>query len=143
MACNIWLALPQGPGIGSVERLAWAKANGCPWVARTCAAVAQYGDLEVLQWAHLEQGCPWDVGTCRCAAEFGDLEMLKWARENDGPWNAWMCARAAMGGHLALLKWAREHDCPWDATTCARAAWNGHLESAEVGTGSWVPVERA
>jgi hypothetical protein len=23
--------------VGSVERLAWAKASGCPWVARTCA----------------------------------------------------------------------------------------------------------
>jgi hypothetical protein len=37
--------------VGSVGRLAWAKGNGCPWVARTCAFVAEGGDLEALQWA--------------------------------------------------------------------------------------------
>mmetsp|Transcript_662 Transcript_662/g.1522 ORF Transcript_662/g.1522 Transcript_662/m.1522 type:complete len:159 (+) Transcript_662:224-700(+) len=36
---------------GSVERLAWAKANGCPWTWRTCALVAGGGQLEVLSWA--------------------------------------------------------------------------------------------
>ena len=35
---------------GSVERLAWAKDNGCPWEARTCAYIATGGQLEVLVW---------------------------------------------------------------------------------------------
>jgi len=46
----------------SVERLAWAKASGSPWVARTCALAAEHGHLEVLQWARVH-GCPWDSAT--------------------------------------------------------------------------------
>ena len=58
----------------SVERLAWAKASGCPWYAWTCAGVALVGRLEVLQWAR-DQNCPCDAhsvkrplraGTWRC-----------------------------------------------------------------------------
>jgi hypothetical protein len=29
--------------LGSAERLAWAKANGCPWVALTCRYAARAG----------------------------------------------------------------------------------------------------
>jgi hypothetical protein len=48
----------------SVERLAWAKASGCPWLASTCAYVAMMGgNLETLLWAHAH-GCPWDERTC-------------------------------------------------------------------------------
>ena len=36
--------------VGSVERLAWAKENGCPWKVVTCAWAA-------LKWAR-EHGCP-------------------------------------------------------------------------------------
>ena len=49
--------------VGSVERLAWAKDNGCPWRSRTCSLIAESGHLEVLQWAR-EFGCPWDETTC-------------------------------------------------------------------------------
>ena len=68
----------------SAEALAWAKANGCPWVARTCETAARGGHLVSLQWAWA-QGCPWDT---------------------------WTCYAAARNGHMALLRWAREHDCP-------------------------------
>ena len=34
--------------ITSVELLAWARENGCPWIARTCAFIAQNGHLQVL-----------------------------------------------------------------------------------------------
>ena len=74
----------------SVEHLAWARDNGCPWVARTFTHVAMGGDLEVLQWAW-ELACPWDEQSCACAA---------------------------MGGRLEVLKWLREHGCPWDESTC-------------------------
>jgi len=33
----------------SVERLAWAKNSGCPWIAQTCDLVAMGGRLEVLR----------------------------------------------------------------------------------------------
>jgi len=101
---------------GSVERLAWAKANRCPWSMPTCAYVAEGGHLEALRWAR-EIDCPWDWRTCACAAGGGHLEVLKWARgEQHCPWDGRTCACAALNGHLDVLKWAREHDCPWGAT---------------------------
>ena len=75
--------------VGSIERLAWAKDNGCPCEERTCFE----------------------------AAAGGRLEVLRWMREHHCPWNEWTCAHAAKGGHLAVLKWAREHFCPWNAWT--------------------------
>ena len=52
----------------SVERLAWAKANGCMWGEPTydgwiwqnnpCALAAAGGRLAVLRWAR-EHGCAW------------------------------------------------------------------------------------
>jgi hypothetical protein len=123
---------------GSVERLAWAKANGCPWVARTCEIAAHCTErVEVLRWAR-EHGCDWDEWTCARAATGGHLEVLKWAREHGCPWmevnadNAELtmncCVCAAYGGHLEVLKWLREQDCPWGMRTCACAAHAGHLE---------------
>jgi len=79
----------------SVERLAWAKASGCPWVARTCALAAQGGHLEV----------------------------LKWAREHDCPWSEWTSLHAALGGHLEVLRWARGNGCPWSKRDCVNAAF--------------------
>jgi len=112
---------------GSVERLAWAKANGCPWNARTCALAARDGRIEVLRWAR-EHDCPWDERTCTYAAEGGHLEVLRWAQEHHCPWDWRTCAYAAEGGFLDVLKWAREHHCPWNCRTCAYAAEGGHLD---------------
>ena len=67
--------------VGSVQLLAWAKENGCPWVVRVCMWAAKYGQLEVLQWAR-EHHCPWDARTCTFAAQYGHLAVLKWAREH-------------------------------------------------------------
>jgi hypothetical protein len=96
--------------VGSVEKLTWAEANGCPWDSngRTCARVAAGGRLDVLQHAR-EHGCPWTASTCN---------------------------NLARGGHLSALQWAREHDCPWSEYTCKSAAEGGHLE---VGTGKYYP----
>ena len=114
--------------VGRVEMLAWAKANQCPWLERTCALAAESGRLEVLQWAR-EHGCPWDSGTCACAAQGGHLEVLKWAWEHDCPPGPLMlmCEKAAGIGHLEMLQWMRERNCQWDCMTCARAAEGGHL----------------
>ena len=125
---------------GSVQRLAWAKANDCPWVAKTCALAARSGRVEVLRWAR-ENRCDWDVWTCAEAAACGHLEVLKWAWDHGCPWvevnlvdgnhggyimNC--CACAASSGRLEVLKWLRENGCPWDETTCAWAAEAGHLQ---------------
>ena len=100
----------------SVEMIAWAKDNRCPWTAMTCAHVAGVGQLEALRWAR-EHDCPWGTWTCARAAHGGHLEVLKWAREQQCPWNeGTMCEWAAQGGHLEVLRWAREHHAPWDET---------------------------
>jgi hypothetical protein len=123
--------------VGSVELLCWAKENGCPWVARTCALIARNGYLQVLRRAR-ELDCPWDACTCAAAAEGGHQEVLVWAREHGCPWSEDLyddqdpdldcCALAAAGGHLEVLRWLRGHDCPWDKWTCFAAAEGGHLE---------------
>jgi hypothetical protein len=46
-----------------------------------CAAAAQHGHLEVLQWVRAN-GCDWDIGMCAAAAEGGHLEVLQWACAN-------------------------------------------------------------
>jgi len=112
---------------GAVAQLAWAKANGCPWEARTCVYAALGGHLQVLRWAR-EHGCPWDSKTCAAAAAGGHLEVLRWALGCHCPWDANTCMEAAGGGHLEVLRWAREHQCPWDRSTCSNAARRGHLE---------------
>jgi len=124
--------------VGSVQRLAWAKDNGCPWVSSgcpwvsgvgfwrgICALVAEGGHLPVLKWAR-KHGCPWDRHTCAAAARGGRLTVLKWL-EYKCPWGADTCAAAAEGGHLQVLQWLREHRCPWTAETCHAAARGGHL----------------
>ena len=113
--------------VGSVGRLAWAKANGCSWTARTSIYIVRDGLVEVLKWAR-ERDCPWNEATCLWAASLGDLVVLKWAREHGCPWDAWTCAYAAMNGHLELLQWAWARDCPWNEKTCRYAALKGQFE---------------
>ena len=59
--------------LGSGERLAWAKDNGCPWEARTCELAARGGHLDALKRAR-KLGCGWDRWTCARAAAGGHLE---------------------------------------------------------------------
>jgi len=87
--------------LGCVERLAGAKANGCPWVVSTSVLIVRGGHVEV----------------------------LKWARERDCPWNENTTACAALDGHLEVLWWAHEHGCPWDGLTIEYAAQSGHAET--------------
>lgn len=104
----------------------------------TCMLAANYGHLEVLQWA-VSQGCPLNKWTCTYAASSGHLEILRWARSQNCPWDEWTCAFAAQNGHLEVLKWARGVSdssalvqsenavCPWSEDTCAWAAEKGRL----------------
>jgi len=113
--------------LGSIERLAWAKANGCPWTVDTCRYAALGGHLEALRWMR-ELGCPWDARTSYGAAEGGHLAVLRWAREHGCPWSVWTGRYAAWYGHLNVLQLARENDCPWDEETCYGAAMEGQLQ---------------
>ncbi|KAI8471350.1 MAG: hypothetical protein J3K34DRAFT_520586 [Monoraphidium minutum] len=53
----------------------------------TCAAAAEGGHLQVLQWARQQQPpCPWGKETCAAAAaENGHLHVLQWLREQQPP----------------------------------------------------------
>ena len=77
-----------------METLRWARENGCPTDAITCAHAAGGGHLETLQWLRAE-GCPWDINTCHYAVLKGHVEVLRWARENGCPWHAEDRDRAA------------------------------------------------
>jgi len=70
--------------VGSVGRLAWTKANGCPWVQHMSRHVARGGSLDVLRWAR-QHGCPWSELTCALAAQGGHKEVLMWLREHGCP----------------------------------------------------------
>ena len=117
--------------VATVPLLAWAKAKGCPWNAKTCEYAAMQGQLDSLQWAR-ENHCPWDGMTCASAAFSGRLEVLQWAREQGCPWDFRTCGQAAFMGRFEVLQWARGQDppCPWDAATCAGAA--GIFSSVEM-----------
>ena len=79
------------------------------------------GRVAVLQWARA-YGCPWNERTCAAAAKGGHFEVLQRARAHGCPWDALTCTNAALGGHLAVLQWARAHGCPWDDDAVARVA---------------------
>jgi hypothetical protein len=55
--------------VGSVERLAWAKENGCRWGNSRGALVGVWRDSRIY----------------RLIARGGQLDVLKWAREHGCP----------------------------------------------------------
>ena len=129
----------------SIERLAWAKANGCRWDLPShtraegqyyyytdryypCSLAAAGGHMEVLQWAR-KHGCAWGDRTCALAAKGGHRDVLRWAREHGCEWDSdpSTCHDIARHGHLEVLQWAWQEGCPWDAETCVGAATGGHL----------------
>ena len=81
-----------------------------------CEYAANYGQLEIPQWARAN-GCPWNEFTCSGAAEGGHLEVLQWLCANGCKWDARTCTGAARGGHLEVLQWARANGCPWNIQT--------------------------
>jgi len=118
--------------VGTVQRLAWAKANGCPWEAlnqheSVCSYAAYGGNLEVLQCAR-EHGGPWNEYTTGYAAQGGHLPVLLWAVDQGCPWDSDVCDGAAMSGNLQIMHWARAHNLHWNTLTSAYAAMGGHLE---------------
>ena len=94
--------------VGSAAMLAWAKANGCPWVARVCSLAAEGGHLEALQWAR-ENDCPWNSSVCYTAAGWGHLEVLQWALGQECPFDEdELCAAAIDGGDPEMCDWMEE-----------------------------------
>ena len=84
----------------------------CQWDATTCAHAAQYGNLNLLIFAHTN-GCPWDNRTCTEAAAANNLQCLKYAHENGCPWDKGLCTIAAKNGSLECLQYAYANGCHW------------------------------
>ena len=61
---------------GHFQVLQWARANGCPWNAKTCEQAAMGGHLEILQWAHANS-CPWDEKEMYVAAQNGHEAVVR------------------------------------------------------------------
>jgi len=131
--------------VRSVKLVAWAEANGCPWVARVCSLALQGGCMEALQWG--------------CTAARGSSPVCALALPVAGTWRSchgfgrttacgMRMSRTSKrtAGHSPLragtwrwLQWAREHDCPWDYWTCClRRCERAHVGVA-VGEGARVP----
>jgi hypothetical protein len=52
--------------------------------------------------------CPWNARTTAAAAGGGHLEMLQWASNSGCPVNDTACWAAALGGHVAMLRWLHQ-----------------------------------
>jgi len=130
LACagrTVGVRLKLAEFVGSAGRLAWAKANGCPWEARTCELVVAGYNIET---------------TCTSAAFDGHLQVVEWliaagadfdiVRPSDGITPLFV---AAQEGHLdvvgrliaagAVLNKARSNT---GGTALFIAAQNGHLD---------------
>ena len=113
LACagrTVGVRLKLAEFVGSAGRLAWAKAHGCLWEARTCELVVA-GELE---------------------------DALMWALEHHCPWNETMCTTAAFDGHLQVVEWLIEAGADFDIarpdngiTPLFFAAQEGHLNVVE------------
>lgn len=152
----------------TVAKLQHARALGCPWDARTCAAAAAAGALDVLRLARAE-GCSWDHRTATEAARHGHLALLRWAvaegcgldtaainaaargghlaviqelRDRGLSWHPETTASAAAGGHLELLKWAIAHDARWSPSACFEAAGSGSVELLVWASDHGAPLRR-
>ncbi|ATE82202.1 Ankyrin repeat domain containing protein [Pandoravirus salinus] len=125
--------------MGYIGVIAWARANGCPWDARTCRAAVEHGNFEVFKWAR-DNGCPCDNWACAHAAQRGDFEMLKWARANGCPWSESTCVLAVEAGRFDILQWAHANGCLCGWATMRAAAKHGRfdiLQWARANGASW------
>lgn len=104
----------------------WLSSLNC----YTTAVMAEYGNLEVLEWAK-QRRLPMGVSTCDAAARSGRIPILRWLREHDIPWNWEICHSASRGGHLNLLKWARKNGCDWCPILCRVFACDDVLRNAQ------------
>jgi hypothetical protein len=114
--------------LGTDERLAWAKANGCPWDERTCRCAARGGHLEALRWEH---GCPWHTEQAHSLVE------AAWEAEDAAEAAAVDAARAALAALSAAQRRRRRRRCPWSGRTSGEAA-RGVLDVAWRAPGNYI-----
>ncbi len=75
---GIWKAASKR---GNKTMLLWATQNNVPWTTgfdnKSCVCVAQFGHLDILQWAY-QKGHPITNLFLNAAAAAGHFEMVKW-----------------------------------------------------------------
>lgn len=126
----------------SLEKIEWAKNNGLPWTAKTCArmvllcpsattALGWPTSLAMLQWAR-ERNIPWDATTFNNAALCGSQELLEWLWNEQCPWDNNDITMYAVHNPRAreVMQWLRDYGYQWHLGllgTCASAALRGNL----------------
>lgn len=93
--CTVWAAL-----IGDLPAVQCARRNGCDWAMPDDCNI----DLDVAGYSYLYRAGD-------AAALRGDLEMLQWAHLNGSPHDTSTSAAAAGGGQLAALQYLRLVGC--------------------------------
>ena len=113
----------------SVGMLRWARDIGYVFSAKTFAAMALAGNLEMLKFLYDAQ-CPYDFRAWNAAAAGGNLDALVWLQDASGVSFAGpdTCAAAALNGHLGVLKYLHIDGCKWNSSTITAAAAGGHLD---------------
>ncbi len=97
-----------------------------------CLTAASFGQLEILEYLHIEQKIILFEELYTAAAQSGKLTVSHWLDEHECPWDSAACEWAAFLGHLEILRWALETGHPHNIeTVCRRAAMGGHLEVVE------------
>ena len=100
----------------SIQRLQWLRSLGTGWIPdeeysadTTSAAIACYGELHVLEWAHAN-GCPIDHRTAKAAAKAGRIDTLEWLSsrvtlEDERHGLSGLLFSAAQSGKLDVVQW--------------------------------------
>ena len=82
--------------------------------------MVEHGRLDCLRILHQKTNID---NLCMYAAQYGNVDILKWAHEHGHSWNLLTCIYAA-NGHLDCLIYAYEHGCPYEKHACEYAARN-------------------
>lgn len=124
------LVCQTASSFGSVNALKYARAQQCPWSAKTadtagnlaclqyalqnvcpyteyvCANAVKKGDLAMLQYA-VEFGCTWDLNTLCLHAPVNDLEMVRYIYNKSRP--HW--PKGLRSTDPEVLAFMHEHQC--------------------------------
>lgn len=85
-----------------MEILEWVVEKGGELVPEVCAAAAERGLLNVVQWT-LKKGCKW-VCLFLCPSFLFPYSIIFSFQSKQA------CYKAARGGHKDMLQWAHDND---------------------------------
>lgn len=98
---------------GTVDIVAWAMENGCPWTKTAYYEAAKANKTDIIDWLH-DNGYPVDASVCTGAAEYGHLATLQKLIGQGYPITIDAALQAAHLSRLEVLKWLKANGYPWD-----------------------------